>query len=255
MTSRASLIRSALMALCGVFLSGCLPSLSTQLEEEREPHFLEGKTRVNALDYKGAIESFEKALDVNPRSGSAHFEMGWLLDQKEPNAAAAIYHYEKYLKLRPKAENAATVRARILACKQELTKSVSLGPVTQSLQNDFERLNDANKKLREDLENWKSYALHLQTLTNQLLSTPRPAPVSASAAPSPAATPVAFNTAGGRPAPAVQAGARTHTVKPGETPVAIARRYGIGVNALMAANPRVDARRMQVGQALTIPAL
>jgi LysM repeat protein len=250
-----------LMALCGVFLSGCLPSLTSQLEEEREPHFQEGKTRVNALDYKGAIESFEKALDVNPRSGSAHFEMAWLLDQKEPNPAAAIYHYDKYLELRPKAENVATVRARILACKQELTKSVSLGPVTQSLQNDFERLNDANKKLREDLENWRSYALHLQALTNQLLSAPRPTPVTAASVPPtaatapPAATPVAFNTGGSRPAPTVQAGTRTHTVKPGETPVAIARRYGVRVDALMAANPRVDARRMQVGQALNIPAL
>jgi len=40
----------------------------------------------------------------------------------------------------------------------------------------------------------------------------------------------------------------------GETPSVIARRYGVKLTALMAANPRVDARRLQVGQALTVPA-
>ena len=47
---------------------------------------------------------------------------------------------------------------------------------------------------------------------------------------------------------------RTHTVAPGETPVAIAKRYGIRVEALMAANPRLEPRRMRVGQAVSIPA-
>ena len=47
---------------------------------------------------------------------------------------------------------------------------------------------------------------------------------------------------------------RTHTVKAGETPSLIARKYGVKVDALMAANPKLDPRRMQVGQALIIPA-
>jgi len=50
------------------------------------------------------------------------------------------------------------------------------------------------------------------------------------------------------------AAARTHMVKSGETPAAIARKYGVRLDALMAANPKVDARRMQIGQSLTIPA-
>lgn len=260
MTSRTGLVSialTALMALGGLVWTGCGPSLSTQLEEEKEPHFLEGKSRVNALDYKGAIESFEKALDVNPRSASAHFELGWLLDEKDPDPAAAIYHYQSFLKLRPNADRAVNVKARILTCKQELTKSVSLGPVTQSLQNEFERLNEDNKRLREDVEKWRAYAMHLQTLTNQWLSSPRAAHPTAGSAP--ATIPISYNASAsaGRPAAAaaVVTGARTHTVKPGETPVAIARRYGVRLEALMAANPRVDARRMQVGQPLNIPAL
>ncbi len=76
------------------------------------------------MDYAGAIESFEKALEVNPRSGAAHFELGWLFKDKDPNPAAAIYHYEQYLKLRPKADNAETIRQHIFGLKQDSVKKL-----------------------------------------------------------------------------------------------------------------------------------
>jgi LysM repeat protein len=34
----------------------------------------------------------------------------------------------------------------------------------------------------------------------------------------------------------------------------IARKYGVKVDALMAVNPRLEPRRLQVGQTLNIPA-
>src|SRR5215467_5716212 len=105
---------AALLALAGCALSG-----QSQVDEEKEPHFLDGKARVNSMDYAGAIESFEKALEVNPKSASAHFELACLCDQREADPAAAIYHYDRYLRLRPQAENAEIVRTRILGCKQE----------------------------------------------------------------------------------------------------------------------------------------
>lgn len=44
-----------------------------------------------------------------------------------------------------------------------------------------------------------------------------------------------------------------HVVKSGETPGAIAKRYGVSVDELMAANNISDPRRMQIGQELLIP--
>jgi len=46
---------------------------------------------------------------------------------------------------------------------------------------------------------------------------------------------------------------RTHTVAAGETAVRIARRYGVSLDALLAANPGLEPRRMRVGQVLNIP--
>jgi LysM repeat protein len=203
------------------------------------------------MDFKGAIESFEKAVEVNPKSASAHFELGWLYDQKVNDPAAAIYHYERYLKLLPNSSKEEMVKAHVLACKQQLAQTVSLGPVTERQQREFEQLAEENKRLREDIEKWRAYALRLQSLTNQPSATvpvTRPAQSAVSAPSVPAES-----TSVIRPAVAHGASPRTHTVKAGETPVMIARQYGVRLEALMAANPKLAPRRMRVGQALVIP--
>jgi len=152
MTLWFSLSRAApLLLWCGV-LAGCGPAGQNPLEEVNEPHFLAGKSRINQMDYQGAMESFEKALEANPKSAAAHFELGCLFDQKDSDPAGAIYHYDRYLKLRPNADNAEIVKTRIVACKQELARSVSLEPVTQRLQNDLDRVSAQNKELRDELE-------------------------------------------------------------------------------------------------------
>src|SRR5258708_25051656 len=174
MTFRARLFCRALLLLACLVVSGCFPPGSGPLDEEKEPHFLAGKNRISTLDYKGAIDCFEKALQVNPQSASAHFELAWIYDQKEIDAGAAIYHYQHYLKLRPAAGNADLARQRITVCKQALAETVSLGPVTEKMQRQFElgaeenkRLNEEIKRLKEDLEKWSGYAARLQTFTNQ----------------------------------------------------------------------------------------
>jgi LysM repeat protein len=240
-------------AVClGMLLGGCLPAGHSQLDEEKESHYLAGKSRVSSMDYRGAIEAFSKAVEVNPRSGAAHLELGWLYDQKETDPAAAIYHYNKYLQLRRNAPNAETIKTRILACKQELARTVSLGPVTQNLQREFEALVLANRKLQEDLEKWRAYALVLQTLTNapRQVSPPETQPT--------ATPPSAVATTPTQPAPFVATSQpaqrfRTHVVKQGETATQIAKRYGVRVDALLAANPRLDPTRMQIGDTIRIP--
>src|SRR5689334_6685174 len=95
----------AIACLLALGLSGCFQAGDGQLDEQKEPHFLSGKNRVNGMDYPGAIESFEKALEVNPHSASAHFELAWLCEDKVGDPAAAIYHYERFLKYTPSASS------------------------------------------------------------------------------------------------------------------------------------------------------
>jgi LysM repeat protein len=209
------------------------------------------------MDFKGAIDSFEKAVELNPKSASAHFELGCLYDQKESDPAAAIYHYERYLKLLPNSHKQETIKTRILACKQQLAQTVSLGPVTEKQQRELEQLVEESKRLRADLEKWRAYALWLQNLTNR---TGAGAPATRVVQPPTAVGPITAGSLLSNPVipsraavtPAVSS--RTHIVKAGETLSLIARKYGLRVDTLMATNPRVDPRRLRPGQALAIPA-
>jgi LysM repeat protein len=223
---------------------GCFPSSRSASDEQREPHFLAGKARANALDYKGAIEAFEKALEANPRNASAHFELALLCEKDETDLTGAIYHFDRYLRLRPNAENADIVKDRLLRCKQMLASGVLPVSTAPNMQRDLERLTAENRELRRQLEAWQAYyASHPQ---------PTSSPPSTSA----------IQTSGGTgtvAAPSTQpvqqaVAARTHTVKAGESPYSIAKKYGVKLDALLAANPGLDPKRLKVGQTLNIPA-
>lgn len=213
-----------------------------------------GKSASQSMDYPGAIEEFEKALEVNPHSASAHFELAWLYDQKEPDPAAAIYHYEQYLKLRPNAGNVETAKTRILACKQDLAKAVLPLPTTPGVQRDLEQLAEENRRLKQEVEQWRAY----------YKTQPTNAPVQTATATTQNTTATTTQLSAGTlprtPSPAPNnhpsppAGAtRTHTVQNGDTLASIARKYGVKLDALTAANPNVDARKLRVGQTLNIP--
>jgi tetratricopeptide (TPR) repeat protein len=222
-------------SLCAV-LAGCAPG-QERTSEEKEPHFVLGQSRVNAMDYQGAIEAFDESLEVNPHSAAAHFELGWLFEEKVPDPAAAIYHYQRYLKLNPNAENAALIRLHVDTCKQQLAADVLGLPSTSAAQQQLEKLAEQNRELQDELNKWRAQ-------TNAPL--PAPAPVVQSV---PSRTAVANPTRA-----AVAAGTvRTHTVASGETAIGIARKFGVKLSALEAANPGMNPSRIQIGQVLNVP--
>ena len=158
----------------GVALSGCLPSDQNQSDEEKEPHFVLGKSRINAMDYQGAVEAFEESLEVNPHSSAAHFELGWLYDEKESDPAAAIYHYQQYLKLCPTAGNTEVIKQRIESCKQELAADVLPLPSTPAAQTQITQLVEQNQQLQDEVNKWRAYFASQQAAKDQASARRRP---------------------------------------------------------------------------------
>lgn len=239
---------AGLMAL----LSGCMPSSQGPADEQKESFYLKGKALEGALDFKGAIAAYEKALEVNPQSGSAHFELG-LLSEKENDYAAAIYHFDRYLKLRPDSERMQIVQDRIMQNKMELAKTTTFAPVTQNLQKQFDTLAEESRQLRAENEKLRADLATLQARP-VVRETPPPqtrTPPPDSTDSGPGGVVVRRTNPGTvaepRPAP------RVHTVKSGDTPSSIARKYNVKLEALMTLNPSLDPRRMQVGQTVKIP--
>jgi len=233
------------------------------MSEEKEPHFVLGKGRVNAMDYQGAIEAFEQSLEANPHSAAAHFELGWLYDEKASDPAAAIFHYQQYLKLNPNADNADVIKQRIYRCKQQLAADVLPLPSAPAAQQQLEKLAEQNRQLQDEVGKWRAYyasqlaAAKTNATPTLVYNTPAPEPV---ANPTPAqpsqnisaAPAVASTNRPANPKPAANK-SRTHTVVAGETAVGIARKYGVKLSALEEANPDMNPARIRVGQVLNLP--
>jgi LysM repeat protein len=266
--------RCALGLIICLVVAGCVPTGDNQLDEQKEPHFLTGKSRVNAMDFQGAIESYEKALQVNPRNASAHFELAWLYEgEKIDDPAAAIYHYEQFLKLRPNSDKTDVIKTHINGCKQKIASTVSvIGQMSPERQRELEKLLAENKDLKEQVvalkdrvAKWEAYyTASRQAVTNQPISNNSASGSQTGSSPSPrqnSETAVNSSRTSTSTRPLTTSNSRTtapvmrtHTVRAGETPTTIARQYNISVSSLQAANPQLQPTRMKLGQVLNIPA-
>jgi LysM repeat protein len=242
------LLPGLLVAFC---LAGCIPTRDAGAEEEREPHFQRGRELARMKDYRGAAEAFERAVEANPRSASAHFELGLLGETQINDPAAAIYHYERFLRLRPTSDKADVARQRVNNCKLELAKHFLLTSNAPSVQKEMD-------KLRTEIERLGLENNQLKRQFESLATTGSPAPKTIPAPPQSVLVPIPAKVAE-PPAPAAKAPApaaptrRTHAVKAGETPEIIARRNGVKLEALLAANPGLDPKRLKIGQTLNLP--
>jgi LysM repeat protein len=273
MSGFGSLPRWVAALIVCMLACGCSPVGDTQADEQKEPHFLRGRSLFSAFDYQGAIDEYEKSLEVRPHSASAHFELA-CAEEKVGDYASAIYHYQKYLRDRPNADNADVVHTHISSCKSELAMGASeLGPAAAG--QDLAKVLAENRDLKEQLARWQAAYAAVAAAQARVSAVPpgppapNPGPARAGAAPSappesadsgsdsqrtvpvPPAGGVA--TSGPRPS-AAAAAVRTCTVREHETVASIARRYGVPLSALLAANPEVEPRHLRVGQTLNIPA-
>ncbi|MBI5800340.1 MAG: LysM peptidoglycan-binding domain-containing protein [Verrucomicrobia bacterium] len=250
-----------LLVLCA---AGCIPTRDSALDEQREPNFLRGQELRRQLDHKGAAEAFERALEASPRSASAHFELGLIFEQHLNDPATAIFHFERFLKLRPASDKAEIVRLRVNNCKMELAKVFLIAPNAPSVQRELDKLKSEVERL--GLEN-NQLRRHAESLTAQAAArsaAPASAPLNIvasqiAAAPAPVKSPVTSvpstkPAAAPKPTTPATPAARTHTVKQGDFPATIAKQHGVKLEALLAANPNMDPKRMKIGQTVAIPA-
>jgi LysM repeat protein len=269
--------RVLLAAALGAVAGGCSPMDSNPLDEEKEPHYVLGKSRVNAMDYDGALRAFEESLEANPHSAQAHFQMAMLHENQESDPAAAIYHYQQYLKYDPKADNGEVILQHIASCKQQLAADVLQLPSAPAAQQQLEKLAEENRRLHDQLSQLQAYyAKPAAAKTNPPAPPNNQATQPNNSTPSPLAglTPEVVRTqsvtsATALPTTGIRATAnpiehsttparvsqlRTHSVVRGETLASIARKHGISLPALEAANPTVNPRKLRAGQVLNLPA-
>ena len=245
--------------------SGCSPMDQGPQDEEKEPHFVLAKSRVNAMDYSGAIEAFAESLEANPHSAQAHYQLAMLYENQESDPAAAIYHYQQYLKYDPQAENAEIIAQHIASCKQQLAADVLQLPSAPAAQQQLEKLTEENHRLHDQLSQWQAYYAAQQAAAKT--NPPSVQNNFAALTPVTSLTPddvtaaTIVNTTATIPPPAAHKSAppkmiskpRTHAIVSGETLASIARKQGVSLASLLAANPGVNPKKLKAGQAITLP--
>lgn len=103
----------AVAALLVLGTMGCSGGSRSDSRDERDPLFRRAVARKNTGDVDGAIELFHRALDKRPDLARAHFELGLLYDMKKQDYIRAIYHYQRYLEMRPNVEKREVVEGLI----------------------------------------------------------------------------------------------------------------------------------------------
>ena len=272
-------------------VGGCSPGESGQMAEEKEPHFVLGNSRCNEMDWPGAIEAFQESLEVNPHSAQAHYRLAVLYDTESPDPAAAIYHYEQYLKLEPDAKNRDLIDQRIHSCKMQLASDVCSLPDAPAVQKQMDSMVETNRELQAELDklngelrDWSAYYTSLkaagiigangtptagggiknpgvlsQAQTGGVSLTPDDISPDASQPGTQQArtTEQSLSATPAHPlrttATARPARSHTHIVTSGETLASIARKHALSIYTLEAANPGVNPKKLYVGQTIILP--
>lgn len=243
-----------LVAAIGL-VTGCDVLNRASGDEEREMHYVQGLNWKIQGQTDKAIESFSRALQVNPNSAAAHLALGDLHYDKTHAFIVSAYHYTEYRRLKTSREpgfKPSDIDDRIKACELQVAAKYadSIGRQqvqieVEGLKLDVARLTEENRILRRaaGIEGLRVAA------TNPPPASITPQRQAQSAQPQRTNAPPAT---AGQTSPSVS-GQRIHKVVAGDTPSTIARRYGVPLKSLMAANPGLRPSQLRVGQSVNVP--
>lgn len=235
---------SRILAACAcgglVVLAGCgRPPAETR--EARNRHLRRAYAAREAQDIDGAIRWCQKALERTPDLALAHREAAIMLDQYREDYAAALYHYRRYLELRPDTPQREAVEDLIRRCRISLAAQVAGSPA--EWQRELQARNDRIRELERELAQWRE--------------------TGGGGVPEAAADPKRKRKAEAAvrlpgPASAAPAPEQVHVVQAGENLATISLRYygtrGKWKTLFDANRDRLsDANNLRVGTTLTIP--
>lgn len=181
-----------------IALTGCdQNSGSIEEREERDPNVLSGQKYMEEENYDAAIQEFKLALEQEPKMARPHLDLALIYQQHKINYVHAIYHYDRYLELRPNAEKAQFIEEQQLKVAQALANTlINNSPEVKDLINKHNAAVQQNTELKRQL----AAALNKNTATTATPVATKPAAtttqkstvtqtVPKSAAPAPATAP------------------------------------------------------------------
>jgi len=101
-----------------LIVTGCDQKTGTSDVAERDhPAMKKAIALERAGNKEGARLIYQGLLDQNPTIARAHLALAFLLEEENGEYPAALYHYQRYLTLRPDTEKRGMIEARIRTAK------------------------------------------------------------------------------------------------------------------------------------------
>lgn len=242
-----------LVGLLALWLGGCDDTERLSYASELdEPNYREGQSLLKAGRRQEALTAFLKVIDKRRDDApESHLEVGLLYAQHITDPISAIYHFRKYLALRPNSPQAPLVRQRIDAAIREFARTLPAQPLDNQTQRvdlvaTLDRLKQENESLKQQLAEARAaqdvvagsgdgagtsvgtapdsgeFNFSLDTLPT--VRTRQVAPPSSSGQ-SRAVAPAALTPMRPAVTPSAASRARTHVVRPGDTLSKLAQQY------------------------------
>jgi tetratricopeptide (TPR) repeat protein len=196
----------------------------SEAEAEREVNYQRAKKLYEQGDFAGAAEFYNKAVAVNPDFADAQLELGLLCEGKLSDPIAAIYHYRRFLELKPDSEKRHVVEDFVqraqLSLAAKLPQSPLIDPVELTrLQNEKASLLQENAMLRSRIAELEKAATTVEagTPTTEVM------PMASSS--STAIAPGIIMASAPMMSTAESSAARVHVVQRGDTLQSLALRY------------------------------
>lgn len=152
-----------LFAICSM---GCSRRVGLADGEEMT-HPMMGKATAleQSGDLDGASRIYRVLLEKHPEMGRAHLGLALLLDRPNGDSVRAIYHYQRYLEIRPETEKRDMIEGRIKAATASLVRTVYA--TEASVPKRLAQLENENRELRVRCANLETRLKYSQlTLAN-----------------------------------------------------------------------------------------
>ena len=135
---------------------GCDFGKTEVVKETSEPHFLRGQEELRRGNISEALSAFLKVSEKRSDAPESHFELGriYLEHMNDPNTA--IYHFKKYLELKPNSQSSPMVRQMIETAQKKFAASLPESPFENNirrieLEEILQKLQKENLELKQKL--------------------------------------------------------------------------------------------------------
>jgi tetratricopeptide (TPR) repeat protein len=113
-----------------LFSFACERSSSvSDADAEQEVNYQRARRLCEQQDFPAAAEFYNKALSVNPDFANAHLELGLLYENRLADPISAIYHYRRFLELRPDSNKKQLAEDFIERAKLSLAAKLPQAPI------------------------------------------------------------------------------------------------------------------------------